>query len=197
MFGIELPDDTITSLKEASYDDANKMYLVNNLLEVWKVDDYNKIYYNKQRNSGTTLKGSDACFECNGILYIIEFKNCPLDSKLSYEVQEKMYDTSIVVMDKLHLSISEFRDKAKFVLVYSFKKNINKEKTQQIEQCTSEFSPSLQKIKTNLRSKGSYKIKDFNKYAFRLRKLEHYLYQEVSAIPDEYFEAYLEQEEIM
>lgn len=194
MFEYEFAKDDITTLKKSSYDSSNDKYLSEKVFPVFKIDEYNEKRYQKERKQKCCICGADACFEKNGKLYIIEFKNCYINKQYSFEVLEKMYDSSIVLMDKLNLTLAEFRDRAVFILVYSFDLNTD-----------NEALPIGLKFKkrgwlqfeTSVKSKGSAKVKDYDKISFGLTRLEGYLYNHIYAIPSNYFDKYLEEENLI
>lgn len=189
-FKIKFPNNFFASLKKSSEDSTNHEYMVENEFEVLKLDDYISKSYQKEVHASMCLKGGDACFEKNDKIYIIEFKNCYLTNQLGYEVLEKMYASSIVVMDKLDISVSEFRSKANFITVYNYNKDSSDE---------SEYAQhaGMAKIRNHVAKKGSKKIEELDKVAFGLTKLEKNIYHKVSAISVENFQQYLKNENII
>lgn len=197
MIEYDFPEDVITTLKKSSYDDNNKQYLTESGLKVVKIDDYNKNFYLKKRNRKIILRGADAFFIHRGKYYIIEFKNSWVDSVLENEIKEKMYGSSIVIMDLFNLTIEEFRAKAKFILIYNFDKNIETKEVKAIEKKLNTQKAGFIRIEAGFRKKASRPIKDLDKRAFGLKKFEKYAYDEICAIPDKYFNIYLKEEKII
>ncbi|WP_270525754.1 hypothetical protein [Longibaculum muris] len=189
------PEKYFCSLKEASIDTANDIYLVNNGFKVMKIDDYNKSCYQKEMNHFNCLRGGDACFVRNNKIYIIEFKNTYLNQRIVYEILEKMYDSCIVLMDKLNISISDFKTNVNFVTVYTFKENC--EEINLYDEIDKIQNRGMNKIKNAVARRSTKKIKEIDKKAFGLKKLEKYIYSEVSAIPVDYFQKYLQEENII
>ena len=182
----KFPDKVIKSLHESSLDDENDEYMVDNEFNVIKLDDFNKDYYQNELKCCMCLKGADAVFKRNDIIYVIEFKNCFITKDVGYKVKEKMYDSSIVLMDKLKLDLLEFRSQTKFIVVYRLDQKLDEESSQ-----------SLTKFKYGIKKLSSQKIKDYDRYSFGLNKLEKYLYKEVIAVPVDYFQSYLKEEGII
>lgn len=191
----KFPDKYFKSLKESSKDTEKEDFMVENDFIVLKLDDYNKEEFQKEMKASMCLKGGDACFECNDILYIIEFKNRYLRKNVVFEVLEKMYASSIVIMDKLNIDIHEFRKNVKFVTVYTFDE-VCDEKTLYEEQINIPHK-GLTRIKMGISSKSTKKIKNIDEKAFTLKKLEKNLYNEVCAIPVNYFQRFLKEENII
>lgn len=180
-----------TTLKDSSYDDSNSQYMTEHQFEVWKIDDYNSDFQ-KEIGSSCCLCGVDACFEKDDLLYLVEFKNGCLSYKEIYKILEKMYDSALVIQSKLDLSIDVLQKKVKFVLVYNYQKNRSK------ELCTfDDGTIEKTRMRNRLREKGFVQVKDRDLIAFGLKKLEMYLFNEVNAIPDSWFDEYLKQENII
>lgn len=113
------PKDFFTTLEKSSEDTDKHEYMVNNDFEVLKIDDYTCNAYQKKIHATASLKSGDACFERNGMIYIIEFKNRYITTKVKFNIFEKMYGSNIVLMDELDFSINEIRNKVNFVTVYT------------------------------------------------------------------------------
>lgn len=189
----KFPRSFFTTMEKSSIDTAHGVPMVNNNFIVLKLDDYNKDCYQTEMNASMCLRGGDACFEHDNKIYVIEFKNCYLIPKLVYEVLEKMYASSIVLMDKLNLSINDIRNKVCFVTVYTLKDDCEEK-----EKYEENFpNKSMTKIKMAIGSKGTKKIKNIDTKAFNLKKLEKNLYKEVITIPIDYFQRYLIEEGII
>lgn len=189
----KFPKECFTTMKKSSMDTSRSKAMVNNDFTVLKLDDYNKKYYQSEIGASMCLKGADACFEYNDKIYIIEFKNRYLYDPVVYDVLEKMYASSIVVMDKLNLKIKDIRDKVCFIVVYTFLDDCKEKELYE----RNVQKKSITKIGMSIRAKGTKKIKDIDKTAFALKKLEKNIYKEVNAIPIKYFQRYLSEEGII
>ncbi|WP_288060563.1 hypothetical protein [Thomasclavelia cocleata] len=188
------PKKYFVSLKKSSLDTKHMEYMVENDFEVLKLDDYNKNAYQQEMSCPECLKGGDACFEKNEKIYIIEFKNTYLDQKKIYEIMEKMYASCIVLMDKLDADLSYFKENVCFVVVYTFKKDCDEiEKFNDVDAFQ---SMGMNRIKNAVARRSTKMIKKIDNRAFGLKKLEKYIYNEVNAIPVNYFQKYLQEENI-
>lgn len=186
------PDEFYCTMKESSYDDQNKVYMTTNEREVLKIDDFNKDYFQQEKGCSQPLKGADAVLKSNDKLYIIEFKNCFISKKIKFNILTKMYDSAIVLFDKLNKDIKYFQENAIFVTVYSNEKNLELSDNA----IDSYQNQGMNNLKHSIFKRGTQPVKEYDKGAFGLDKLEKYLYKEVVAIRSDCFQSYLEQEEI-
>ncbi len=184
------PKDFFTTLEKSSEDTDKHEYMVNNDFEVLKIDDYTCNAYQKKIHATASLKSGDACFERNGMIYIIEFKNRYITTKVKFNIFEKMYGSNIVLMDELDFSINEIRNKVNFVTVYTLNdsEELNEKYTHYL---------GISKLRTSIASRGTRKIKNVDTEAYGLKKLEKNIYHEVSTIPVQYFQRYLKEENII
>lgn len=189
------PEKFFCTLQKASLDTDKNIFMVDNEFIVLKLDDFNRKKYQKELGCSMCLRGGDACFEKNGKIYILEFKNTYLHGKVIYEILEKMYDSCIVLMDKLKIDISYFKNNVNFVTIYSFKEDCDEEK--KYSEIDKIQNIGMNKIKSSISRRNSKPIKNIDYYAFGLKKLEKYIYNEVSAIPINYFQQFLKEEKII
>ncbi len=189
------PEKFFCTLQKASLDTDKNIFMVDNEFIVLKLDDFNRKKYQKELGCSMCLRGGDACFEKNGKIYILEFKNTYLHGKVIYEILEKMYDSCIVLMDKLKIDISYFKNNVNFVTIYSFKEDCDEEK--KYSEIDKIQNIGMNKIKSSISRRNSKPIKNIDDYAFGLKKLEKYIYNEVSAIPINYFQQFLKEEKII
>lgn len=187
------PNEFYCTMKESSYDHTNDVYMTTNKREVLKIDDFNKDYYQREKGCSQALKGADALLKSNDKLYIIEFKNCLISKKIKFDILNKMYDSAIVLFDKLNKDIRYFQDNAIFVVVYSSEKNPESSD----DDIDSYQNQGMNNLKHSIFKRGTKFVKDYDKGAFGLDKLEKYLYKEVVAIRSDFFSQYLKQEEIL
>lgn len=188
------PDKCFTTLEKASLDTTNNKPMVKNVLfQVIKLDDYNRNYYQQELGCPECLRGADAFFIKNNKFYFVEFKNRYPTSHNIFEILEKMYASSIVIMDKLNINLSTLKQSACFVTVYTFKENCDEKKLYS----NIPVHRSLKRIQVYIASNGTAKIKNIDKKALGLKKLEKYIYKEVNAIPVDYFQRYLLEESII
>ena len=98
-------------------------------------------------------------------------------------------------MDKLKIDISYFKNNVNFVTIYSFKEDCDEEK--KYSEIDKIQNIGMNKIKSSISRRNSKPIKNIDDYAFGLKKLEKYIYNEVSAIPINYFQQFLKEEKII
>ena len=184
------PSDFFTTLEKSSEDTDKHVYMVDNDFEVFKIDDYTCSAYQKKIHATAALKGGDACFERNDMIYIIEFKNRYITTKVMFNILEKMYGSNVVLMDELNFSINEIRNKVNNVTVYTLNES---DKLNEKYACYLGIS----KLRTSIASRGTRKIKNIDTEAYCLKKLERNIYHEVITIPVQYFQRYLKEENII
>lgn len=110
------------SLKEASHDDANSVYMLADEIEVIRIDDVTDDYTSKCRIS--SVDSVDALHYCDSEgNALVEFKNGKLDNKDIYEIMQKVYNSLLIISDITKLTIGDFRKELDFVLVYNKEKN--------------------------------------------------------------------------
>lgn len=107
------------SIKETSYDDAQKEYMTESQIEVIDFDKVKDEYIH-------TLKLSESPKSCDS-LYIngdekifIEFKNGKVKP---FEVRKKIYDSILIFSDLINCGISKTRAEIEYILVYNYEAN--------------------------------------------------------------------------
>ena len=80
------PEKFFCTLQKASLDTDKNIFMVDNEFIVLKLDDFNRKKYQKELGCSMCLRGGDACFEKNGKIYILEFKNTYLSIPCSVSI---------------------------------------------------------------------------------------------------------------
>lgn len=198
----------IVSLHDASREDKKKntsddtftedQYMTEQQFKVIKIDDFNKECYQSETNHSFCLPGVDAFFKNGNTYYFIEFKNGYLSKRDVYHVLEKMYASAIVIMDKLEISMNDFKSSALFALVYNSHKN-QKNSNPPKDRKKNEYYPNeyMLGLDETFREKTSTIAKERDNDKLGLDKLEKYLYNEVVLLPEKWLEQFLKDEKII
>lgn len=121
-------DNKKCSLKEASYDKENKIYMVDSELEVCNFDNIKEWYVqNVVPFANPNPKSNDALYFAENECYFIEFKNGKIDNSINFELNKKIYDSLFILFDLKYLdchgenvdSISYTRENMNYILVYN------------------------------------------------------------------------------
>ncbi|UTC74370.1 hypothetical protein E4O03_09050 [Treponema sp. OMZ 792] len=152
-----------TTLKNTSYDSANKIYLSNLSIEVYDFDKIKDEYVNRIIKNYQGL--SEGCFRSNDVLYrkenklvFIEFKNGDITSKLEKEkIRSKISESLLILADILNTTLSEIRKDCSYILVYNKNKNESFEKDR---------NSSINRIGSSIAALSGKKhlIQDFYRY---------------------------------
>jgi hypothetical protein len=113
------------TVKKISWDDANNEYLSE--IEEKACDfDAVKMDYCKELLLDYYFKSNDMLFiNENEELYFVEFKNGQLDRNKLAEIEYKIYDSLLIILDILDKTLRFSRDKIHYALVYNSEKNTN------------------------------------------------------------------------
>lgn len=119
---IEFFRDSITTLRETSYDEKNDEYMTESMMHVIDFDAVTQKYI-KGLNTSYFAASNDALIDIgNEKLAFVEFKNGSLKK---YKVRRKIYDSMLILCDLLDSDISEIREKLDYILVYNGEKHPN------------------------------------------------------------------------
>lgn len=113
-----------STLKETSRDDSKTgrndiKYMTESEEEVINYDAV-KNHYIEGMGLSVAPKSVDALFIVDGeSSYIIEFKNGVIDNAECYSIQKKVYDSLLILLDRIGKNISFSREHIHFILVYN------------------------------------------------------------------------------
>lgn len=133
-------DDKKCSLKEASYDKENKIYMVDSELEVCNFDNIKEWYVqNVVPFANPNPKSNDALYFTENECYFIEFKNGKIDNSINYDLNKKIYDSLFILFDLDYTdchgenvdTISYTRENMNYILVYNEERYIQAGETVQ------------------------------------------------------------------
>ena len=161
---IEIFKDSICAISETSIDnhDGNVNYMTDSSLNVVNFDRAKEIYIESLRLPEPP-KSSDALFVNKDMMYLIEFKNGRMDSKKSFDVRRKMFDSLLILTDILQIGVSCTRQNLNYILVYNETMNpVRKEE----EEKEMQLSPSRTDIASRLLNLGLEKLIRFNLKSF-------------------------------
>lgn len=117
--------DNLSSLKEISKDDSNKLdilYMTESSLEVINFDGVKKKYINSLGLSEDNASSVDGILEVGGRVVFIEFKNGKMKNE-KRKVKDKIRDSLLMFCDITDSQICDTREQVEFVLVYNKEKN--------------------------------------------------------------------------
>lgn len=135
-------DEKKDTLKNTSYDDNNKEYMVDSQLSVCSFDKVKEWYIqNKIPNVNPNPKSNDALYFRDQDCYFIEFKNGKIDRKVTFNLKKKIYDSLFLLFDLKYVdkngvcidSISYTRKHMTYILVYNEAKSSSKYPQKQID----------------------------------------------------------------
>ena len=191
-------DETYKTLKETSFDDEHKVYMVDSTLEVCSFDEVKEWYVKtKVPFSKPNPKSNDALFLTKTECFFIEFKNGKIDNTVNFEINKKIYDSLLILFDldytdsngqKIN-SISYTRENMNYILVYNKEKYLESRRTMQTEagfkrqQTEVTASPHRDKLYSTMRKLAN---EEFIK--FGLDQFKNYLFKNVYTYTVEEFE---------
>lgn len=119
----EIFQSNTSSLKQASKDDANNVYMTECDKEIINFDKVVKSYCREARVS--SVDSNDALVISNDgeTAVFIEFKNGYVNNKTQYKLLKKIYDSMFVFTDITNENISSTRQYLNYILVYNEEKN--------------------------------------------------------------------------
>ena len=121
-------DEKRKTLKDTSYDDNNKEYMVDSSLEVCDFDEVKNWYVKEKIPFVKPMpKSNDALFFSDDGIFFIEFKNGYIDNAVNFELFKKIYDSLFILFDLGYTdmnkhkvnSISYTRLHMNYILVYN------------------------------------------------------------------------------
>ncbi len=131
--------DSMATLKEASLDDKNSVYMTELEFPVVNFDAVAEKYLICKNAKAEEFKSIDAVVRCGDKIVFIEFKNGSMDKERK-GIRGKMKDSIFILADLLDCTIEYVRNNVVFVLVYNKAKNPRKSKSMD------EFADRLAKL---------------------------------------------------
>jgi hypothetical protein len=141
--GLHIIDEKNSTLKDTSYDEDNKVYMVDCELEVCSFDDV-KEWYVKNRIPlvKPNPKSNDALFFDKEEGFFIEFKNGKINNAVNFELNKKIYNSLLMLFDLEYVdsngrevdSISYTRENMNYILVYNEEKYLQVGATRQTKE---------------------------------------------------------------
>ena len=178
---IELLNTSMCTLMETSRDnhDGVDYYLSDSKLKVVNFDAVKEKYIRELSLPMPT--SSDALYiDDNGDFYLIEFKAGIIDTKKSYLIGRKIYDSLLILTDIIKEGISFTRQRLSFILVYDESKN-----PLELHPCGEvQFSPSREAIIKQINDKRAQK----EQIRFSLERFETVYFKRVFTRTKDEFE---------
>ncbi len=119
----EIFKNSISTLKECSYDSTDKVYMTEFELEVVNFDEVKKIYFNNLGLTEETSKSVDSLLYLEDKILFIEFKNG--SSNINNSVKNKAKDSLLIFNDLSNTNISFTRENIIYIVVYNKLKRPN------------------------------------------------------------------------
>lgn len=124
---LEIFKDYLSTFKECSYDNTNKINLVESEeisvdFDKFTIEYFKNIKIDRQPSNDSLYQSED------GTLYFIEFKNSDLNtlnSKKMKLISKIVHSFLILFGQELDFKIQDFKDSGEYILVYSKSKNNN------------------------------------------------------------------------
>lgn len=141
--GLHIIDERNSTLKDTSYDEDNKVYMVDCELEVCSFDDVKEWYVkNRIPLAKPNPKSNDALFFDKEEVFFIEFKNGKINNAVNFELNKKIYDSLLMLFDLGYVdsngrevdSISYTRENMNYILVYNEEKYLQVGATRQTKE---------------------------------------------------------------
>ena len=141
--GLHIIDERNSTLKDTSYDEDNKVYMVDCELEVCSFDDVKEWYVkNRIPLAKPNPKSNDALFFDKEEGFFIEFKNGKINNAVNFELNKKIYDSLLMLFDLGYVdsnerevdSISYTRENMNYILVYNEEKYLQVGATRQTKE---------------------------------------------------------------
>lgn len=191
-------DEKSSTLKDTSYDEDNKVYMVDCSLEVCSFDDVKEWYVkNKIPLANPNPKSNDALLFEKGKSFFIEFKNGKINNTVNFEINKKIYDSLLMLFDLGYVdengrevdSISYTRQNMNYILVYNYEKYLEAGPTRQtkegFERQRVEVSSSKHR---DLLFSTMRKLADDELIKFGLDQFKNYLFKDVHTYTVEEFQ---------
>lgn len=167
-----------STLQKTSLDKTNKEYMVSFQTEVVDFDKIAQAFIKQKSfsdNKGDTLsvKSNDALFVAkNNVLIFVEFKNGHLEKDNVREIHTKVYDSILLLMHTLNITLSDFQNNVEYILVYNHEKNLkNETKDKNLkrknEQYSENIAPSYKMFESQLSGLAKMEIICFDLTKFK------------------------------
>lgn len=112
------------TLKETSYDKANKEYMCDLSCAAIDFDCLKDQFVRSfDLRNVSAPSSNDALIVKDDEYIFIEFKNGHINPKIAFEIQKKIYDSFIILSDLCDEVLSDLKKKTSFILVYNGDKN--------------------------------------------------------------------------
>ena len=171
-----------STLKETSYDNKNRKYMIDSSLEVIDFDKV-KEKYSLEIGLKEIPKSCDALYTLDDTIFFIEFKNGKVEV---FDIRKKIYDTILIFTDLVECGISETRKKVEYILVYDKEKNKTSKSYGDYKKNNIIESESY-----NLISMGISKLANQEIIKFKIGDFQNYLLKDVHTYTKEEFEKFL------
>ena len=168
------------TLRETSYDEDSSYYMTNSEINVVFFDRAKEKYAEKLQLKEKQPMSVDALHTDNsGKMYLIEFRNRKMDRKSKREVNQKIFESLLILTDELCKNISCTRQNLSFILVYNETKNPSNE----IENSTLQDNQSRNKIGKYISKKAK---EDYIR--FGLKRFKRLYFKDVYTVTEDEFE---------
>lgn len=178
---IPIFNSNIESIKEVSYDDKNKEYMITSQLQVINFDKVKKEYC-KNFSIKSPPKSCDGLYISGDKIFLLEFKNGKVDS---FDVGRKIYDSILIFSDLTESRISETRKNVEYILIYNKEKNNSGREDEKNSARNIQQSENYEKLEQSFFKIAKEEMKKFN-----LERFETYVLKEIHTYTKEEFEKF-------
>lgn len=181
---IEIFRKSKTTLKKASYDDANNEYMTEYDVEVIDFDKVKELYC-------SPLKLSEPPKSCDVLLIdennsaFIEFKNGEVDT---FDIRKKIYESLLILADITKCTIGETREKLNYILVYNEESNRKNRGYREFAKNRIPSSKNLEFINQSISGFANKKI-----VKFRVNDFQTFLFKDVDTYTKEEFKSFCQE----
>lgn len=119
---IEIFKQHLSSLKQTSYDEANKKFMTEDERSVVDFDSVKEAYLKSLGCQAESISSVDALMQNSAKVIFVEFKNGVM-KKEKPKVSSKIKDSLLIFGGLAHSDINYTRENAEFILVYNEEKN--------------------------------------------------------------------------
>ncbi len=188
----EVLKNNISTYKKTSNNSKEKKILIDSDLVCIDFDNVKREYANKK--DIVEPKSVDALVLTKECEYFIEFKYAKMNSKQTRGSVEKAKDSLIIFSDLKDCDFRDIRERAHFILVYSFERN-KEEKENQINQLKEKKENQLKEERKSFANRLYKKAKE-EYILFGMDKLKNFYFNNVHTFDENEFMEYITKNKI-
>lgn len=186
----------ISTLKETSKDfhERNQeIFLIESQQQAINFDEVKNEYITGLNLVKTPCSVDSVFMDENGKMFFVEFKNAHIGKKEEFPIRKKIYDSVMIFTDIVSCTISDLRNSAEYILVYSEDKNQSDAPKSEKENCSScvQDSNSFNQI-----ASGFAKLAHEEYVRFGIDIFKNYCFKDVHTYTEKEFERFLSRNKV-